>query len=193
MAICAGKKAGISLECRRARATQRLAAHGRRSATMPGRCDPPTADHAPGGHAHDRPRAARNADYRWQCSRCVRHTRIRRSVSVCSRERRAIRGAKPRADAACGGGRAPDLQRAAQVSTLYCPLKERRDELRPLTSLASPRLVAARRHTDTGTPRWLKVSTSAPFMPDACGRCLRRVPDSRHACPCMSHASTVCV
>ena len=119
------------------------------------------------------------------------HTRV--CQSVCSRERSGIRRAKPRADAACGSGRAPDLQRAAQVSTLYCPLKERRDELRPLTSLARLRLVAARRHTDTGTPRWLKVSTSAPFMPDACGRCLRRVPDSRHACPCMSHASTVCV
>ena len=113
--------------------------------------------------------------------------------SVCSRERMGKRRAKTRADAACGSGRAPDLQRAAQVSTLYCPLKERRDELRPLTSLARLRLVAARRHTDTGTPRWLKVSTGAPFMPDACGRCLRRVPDSRHACPCMSHASTVCV
>ena len=72
VAICAGKKAGVSLECWRARATQRLAAHGRRSATMPGRCDPPTADHAPGGHAHDRPRAARNADYRYQCSRRCR-------------------------------------------------------------------------------------------------------------------------
>ena len=73
------------------------------------------------------------------------------------------------------------------------PLKERRDELRPLTSLASPRLVAARRHTDTGTPRWLKVSTSAPCMSDACGRCRRRVPDAIHACPRVPHASTVCV
>ena len=119
------------------------------------------------------------------------HTRTRQSV--CSRERRGIRCAKTRADAACGSGRAPDLQRAAQVSTLYCPLKERRDELRPLTSLASLRLVAARRHTDTGTPRWLNVSTSAPCMSDACGRCRRRVPDAIHACPRVPHASTVCV
>ena len=50
------------------------------------------------------------------------HTRTRQSV--CSRERRGIHCAKTRADAACGSGRAPDLQRAAQVSTLYCPLKE---------------------------------------------------------------------
>ena len=33
---------------------QRFAAHGRRSATIPGRRDPPNADHAPGGHAQPR-------------------------------------------------------------------------------------------------------------------------------------------
>ena len=36
---------------------QRFAAHGRRSATIPGRREP---DDAPGGHAHDQPRAARS-------------------------------------------------------------------------------------------------------------------------------------
>ena len=82
MAVCAGKKAGISLECRRARATQRLAAHSRRSATISGRRDPPTADHAPGGHAHDQPRVARNADYLYRCSRrCRSATKL--TYEVC--------------------------------------------------------------------------------------------------------------
>ena len=34
--------------------------------------DPPTADHALGGHAHDQPRVARNADYLYRCSRRCR-------------------------------------------------------------------------------------------------------------------------
>ena len=120
-------------------------------------------------------------------------TRVSRAFAHATRALSSKRRAKPRGDAACGGGRAPDLQRAVQVSTLYCPLKERRDELRPLTSLALLRLSAARSHTDTGTPCWLKVRAAASCMSDASGRCRRRVPDARRACPHMSHASTVCV